>query len=127
MRRRPILHAPTWNVLAAEPKDASHSVGNRASETEMTQLQISRNHPSGHSRHTAHIPHTMPAAAIDHFGGPEVLTLHNVPVPSIDEKEVLIALDTAGVGPWDADIREGWYPPVVSRAFRWCLGWMARA
>ena len=76
----------------------------------MTQLQISRNHPSGHSRHTAHIPHTMPAAAIDHFGGPEVLTLHNVPVPSIDEKEVLIALDTAGVGPWDADIREGWYP-----------------
>ncbi len=76
----------------------------------MTQLQISRNHPSGHSRHTAHIPHTMPAAAIDHFGGPEVLTLHNVPVPSIDEKEVLIGLDTAGVGPWDADIREGWYP-----------------
>ena len=76
----------------------------------MTQLQSSRNHASGHSRHTAHIPHTMPAAAIDHFGGPEVLTLHNVPVPAIDEKEVLIALDTAGVGPWDADIREGWYP-----------------
>ena len=75
----------------------------------MTHLQISRNHPSGHSRHTARIPHTMPAAAIDHFGGPEVLTLHNVPVPSIDEKEVLIGLDTAGVGPWDADIREGWY------------------
>jgi NADPH:quinone reductase len=23
---------------------------------------------------------------------------------------VLIALDTAGVGPWDADIRAGWYP-----------------
>ena len=76
----------------------------------MTQLQSSRNHASGHSRHTAHIPHTMPAAAIDHFGGPEVLTLHNVPVPAIDEKEVLIAIDTAGVGPWDADIREGWYP-----------------
>jgi NADPH:quinone reductase-like Zn-dependent oxidoreductase len=57
-----------------------------------------------------HIPHTMPAAAIDHFGGPGVLTLHVVPVPAIDAGEVLITLDTAGVGRWDADIREGWYP-----------------
>src|SRR5258706_11264775 len=82
-------------------------VGNGASETEMTQLQSSRNHTSGHSRHTAHIPHTMPAAAIDHFGGPELLTPHNVPVPAIDEKEVLIALDTAGGGAGGADIRQG--------------------
>ena len=52
----------------------------------------------------------MPAAAIDHFGGPEVLTAHVLPVPKIDTTEVLIALDTAGVGPWDADIRAGWYP-----------------
>jgi NADPH:quinone reductase-like Zn-dependent oxidoreductase len=52
----------------------------------------------------------MEAAAIDHFGGPELLTLHVLPVPAIDANEVLIALDTAGVGPWDADIREGWYP-----------------
>src|SRR5258705_6462392 len=73
----------------------------------MTQLQISRNHASGHSRHTAHIPHTMPAAAIDHFGGPELLTPHNVPVPAIDEKEVLIALDTAGGGPGGGGIRAG--------------------
>ena len=76
----------------------------------MTQLQVSRNQSSGHSRYAARIPHTMPAAAIDHFGGPEVLTLHNVPVPAVGEREVLIALDTAGVGPWDADMREGWYP-----------------
>ena len=52
----------------------------------------------------------MPAAAIDHFGGPEVLTAYVLPVPKIDATEVLIALDTAGVGPWDADIRAGWYP-----------------
>ena len=76
----------------------------------MTQLQVSRNQSGGHSRYAARIPHTMPAAAIDHFGGPEVLTLHNVPVPAVGEREVLIALDTAGVGPWDADMREGWYP-----------------
>src|ERR1700719_5389864 len=61
-------------------------------------------------RHTMQIPHTMEAAAIDHFGPPAVLTLHVLPVSAIDAGEVLIALDTAGVGPWDADIREGWYP-----------------
>jgi NADPH:quinone reductase-like Zn-dependent oxidoreductase len=52
----------------------------------------------------------MPAGAIDHFGGPEVLSLHVLPVPAIDPEEVLIALETAGIGSWDADIREGWYP-----------------
>jgi NADPH:quinone reductase-like Zn-dependent oxidoreductase len=58
----------------------------------------------------AHIPHTMDVAAIDHFGDPEVLMIHALPVPSIDPGEVLIAIDTAGVGKWDAEIRAGWYP-----------------
>jgi NADPH:quinone reductase-like Zn-dependent oxidoreductase len=56
------------------------------------------------------IPKIMRAAAIDRFGGPEVLTVHELPVPEIDANEVLIALHTAGVGPWDAEIRGGWYP-----------------
>lgn len=56
------------------------------------------------------IPATMRAAAIDRFGGPEVLTLHTVPVPEVDANEVLIAVDTAGIGSWDADIRAGWFP-----------------
>lgn len=56
------------------------------------------------------IPKTMRAAAIDRFGGPEVLTIHELPVPTIAADEVLIALHTAGVGPWDADIRKGWLP-----------------
>ena len=72
------------------------------------QLQLQRT--QSHRRRTIEIPHTMEAAAIDHFGPPEVLTLHVLPVPAVDAGEVLIALDTAGVGPWDADIREGWYP-----------------
>jgi NADPH:quinone reductase len=76
----------------------------------MAQLQFSRISARERGRQTMHIPHAMPAAAIDRFGGPEVLTLHVVPVPAIDAREVLIALHTAGVGPWDADIREGWYP-----------------
>src|SRR5262249_51347091 len=58
----------------------------------------------------SNIPKNMRAAALHRFGGPEVLTLHHLPVPILDQNEVLIALDTVGVGPWDADVREGWYP-----------------
>jgi NADPH:quinone reductase-like Zn-dependent oxidoreductase len=52
----------------------------------------------------------MRAAAIDRFGGPRALSIHRLPVPVPDASEVLIAVDTAGVGGWDADIREGWWP-----------------
>jgi len=52
----------------------------------------------------------MRAAALDRFGGPEVLSIHSLPVPSIDAHEVLIAVRTAGIGVWDADMREGWSP-----------------
>src|SRR3979411_799555 len=47
----------------------------------------------------------MRAAAIDRFGGPEVLKVRKLPVPEITAREVLIQLDTAGVGPWDAEWR----------------------
>jgi NADPH:quinone reductase len=49
---------------------------------------------------------TMRAAAIDRKGGPEVLTLHQLPTPKPGPDEVLVALDTVGVGPWDIDVRE---------------------
>jgi NADPH:quinone reductase-like Zn-dependent oxidoreductase len=67
------------------------------------------------------IPKTMRAAAIDRFGGPEVLTIHTLPVPLCDSREVLIALDTAGVGSWDAEMRAGWVPAGKPR-FPWVLG-----
>lgn len=53
---------------------------------------------------------TMRAAAIDRPGGPAVLTLHELPIPVPSPREVLIALDAAGVGSWDAEIRGGWWP-----------------
>jgi NADPH2:quinone reductase len=53
------------------------------------------------------IPKTMRAAAIDRFGGPDEIKLHELPVPTIDPGEVLMALHTAGVGSWDPEIREG--------------------
>jgi NADPH:quinone reductase len=62
----------------------------------------------------AGVPKTMHAAAIDRAGGPEVLTLHTLPVPVPAADEVLIAVHTAGVGVWDAAIRE--HPTEISHA-----------
>ena len=42
---------------------------------------------------TMHVPRTMFAAAIDRFGGPEVITGHALPVPPLDADEVMIAVD----------------------------------
>jgi NADPH:quinone reductase len=53
------------------------------------------------------IPETMCAVAIQKFGGPASLTLRSIPVPVPESDEVLIAMHTAGVGRWDAEIRNG--------------------
>jgi NADPH:quinone reductase-like Zn-dependent oxidoreductase len=64
----------------------------------------------------------MRAAAIDRIGGSNVLTLHVMPVPEIDPSEVLIAMHTAGVGGWDADMRDGWWPGSKRPRFPLVLG-----
>src|SRR5262245_52567080 len=61
-------------------------------------------------RPTGSIPTAMPPAAVDRFGRPGALKLDVLPVPDIDATEVLIAIHTAGVGSWDASMREGWWP-----------------
>jgi len=62
------------------------------------------------------VPATMKAAAIDRFGPPSVLKLCTLPVPEPGPHEVLIALHAAGVGGWDAEIRDGtWQPPKKPR------------
>ena len=53
------------------------------------------------------IPDTMRAVVLHEFGGPETLEPATVDVPSVDAGEVLIAVDTAGVGVWDPYEREG--------------------
>jgi NADPH:quinone reductase len=55
----------------------------------------------------ADIPAIMRAAAIEAFGDPSVLTIRTLPVPQPGAQEVLIAVDAAGVGTWDPDIRSG--------------------
>jgi len=49
----------------------------------------------------------MKAVRIDRFGGPEVVEVQDVPVPSPGAGEVLVRVAAAGVAPWDAIIREG--------------------
>jgi NADPH2:quinone reductase len=53
------------------------------------------------------IPAEMKAAGIDKFGPPSVLTVRTVPVPRPGPTEVLFAVHVAGVGIWDAKIRDG--------------------
>jgi NADPH:quinone reductase len=53
------------------------------------------------------IPQQMTAMAVDEFGGSDKLTLHTLPVPDVDAGEVLIRIEIAGVGIWDAMEREG--------------------
>jgi NADPH2:quinone reductase len=67
---------------------------------------------SRRARGSSPIPERMRAVAADRFGPPSVLTVHELPVPKPGPREVLIRLDTAGVGSWDASIRDGsWKKP----------------
>jgi NADPH:quinone reductase len=49
----------------------------------------------------------MQAMAVDEFGSADKLTLHTLPVPTVDAGEVLIRIEVAGVGIWDAMERDG--------------------
>src|SRR6476661_10980055 len=70
----------------------------------------------------AKIPSTMLAAAIDRFGKAKELKVRELPVPEVGPGEVLIAVHTAGVGSWDADIRGGWWPGPGKPKFPLVLG-----
>lgn len=52
-------------------------------------------------------PQQMQAMAVDEFGGPDQLTLHTLPVPEVGPNEILIRVEVAGVGVWDAMERTG--------------------
>jgi NADPH:quinone reductase-like Zn-dependent oxidoreductase len=51
--------------------------------------------------------HRMKAARVHRFGGPEAITLEGVDRPVPGEGEVLVRVNAAGVGPWDAWVRAG--------------------
>ncbi|WP_459714948.1 alcohol dehydrogenase catalytic domain-containing protein [Paraburkholderia sp. 2C] len=49
----------------------------------------------------------MQAVQIEKFGGPDVLALRELPIPTPGEGEVVVKVRAAGVGPWDTWIRAG--------------------
>jgi NADPH:quinone reductase len=62
--------------------------------------------PPGFAADTHVIPDFMNAAAFDKAGGPEVLTIHRLPVPTLKADEVLVKVHAAGVSVWEADTRQ---------------------
>ena len=67
---------------------------------------------------------TMRAVALDRFGGPETLKVQTVPVPEVDADEILIHVESAGVGAWDPFEREGGFVEVlgITPKFPYVLG-----
>ena len=65
---------------------------------------------------------TMLAAAIDVFGGQ--ITPHTLPVPQAAPDEILIRIESAGIGAWDPFEREGGFAKMMGRQprFPYVLG-----
>ena len=66
----------------------------------------------------------MRAVALDKFGGPEALTLQNLPIPKLEANEVLIRVEAAGIGAWDPYEREGRFVEItgIKPTFPYVLG-----
>jgi NADPH2:quinone reductase len=58
-------------------------------------------------RRRADRPTTMRAAVMDRYGPAGAIAIREVPVPPLRARDVLIRIDTAGVGSWDASMRKG--------------------
>ena len=67
---------------------------------------------------------SMRAIALDRFGGPETLKVQTVPTPEADADEILIHVESAGVGAWDPFEREGRFVEVlgITPKFPYVLG-----
>jgi NADPH:quinone reductase len=53
------------------------------------------------------LPETMKAAVVEAAGPPKTIHIKDVPVPRLSRHHVIIALDYAGLGSWDAAKRSG--------------------
>jgi NADPH:quinone reductase-like Zn-dependent oxidoreductase len=67
-------------------------------------------------------PATMGVIRIRQFGGPEVLQLESVAIPTPGKGELLVKIAAAGVNPVDYKIRSGKYPAVKQDKLPFVLG-----
>src|SRR5258708_37121352 len=67
---------------------------------------------------------TMRAAALDKFGGVETIQMKTLPVPEPGPDEVLLRVESAGVGVWDPYEREGEFAKIFGTTprFPYVLG-----
>jgi NADPH2:quinone reductase len=70
------------------------------------------------------MPEEMRAVAIDRFGGPEVLSVRNFPVPEVEPHQILIQVESAGIGIWDLAELRGMIAQMYGTKpeFPWVLG-----
>jgi NADPH:quinone reductase len=66
----------------------------------------------------------MNAVVIDSFGGPEVLSVRNVSVPELEPNQILIRVESAGIGIWDLAELGGRLAQLygIKPNFPWILG-----
>jgi len=67
---------------------------------------------------------TMRTVAINRFGGIETLSLQTRPIPEVGPNEILIRVESAGVGVWDPFEREGGFAKLfgIEPKFPYVLG-----
>jgi NADPH:quinone reductase-like Zn-dependent oxidoreductase len=67
---------------------------------------------------------TMKAIVVHQYGGPEVLKLENIPVPTPKDDEMLVKVFAAGVNSFDGNLRSGnWAKPPNGTQLPWHPGY----
>jgi NADPH:quinone reductase-like Zn-dependent oxidoreductase len=65
----------------------------------------------------------MKAVQINRYGGPEVLSVNEVPVPQLRPGYVLVKVHAVGINPVDWKIREGYLDEMLNHSLPLTLGW----
>jgi NADPH:quinone reductase-like Zn-dependent oxidoreductase len=65
----------------------------------------------------------MKAIVINNYGNPEVLEYQHTKIPMVQADEILIRVKYAGVSPFDAHVRAGWFQKFPNYQLPIILGW----
>ena len=65
----------------------------------------------------------MKAVRIHHYGGREVLSIDDIPVPDIAPDDMLVRVVAASINPVDWKVREGYLAHMIPHALPLTLGW----